>query len=113
MPIKWKIDLRLPFYPPGGNLSILACHLGVLRSPSVIQILTDSLLNDVKNHAQNYINDVIVFSQLWEEHMTHVDDVQDRIKPVGLTAKSMGPDLMRFLGDFLLGETGLVLRPGH
>ena len=79
---------------------------GVLRGPSVIQGLTDSLLNDVKNYAQNYINNVIVFSQLWEEHMTHVDDVQDRIKPMGLTAKSMGPDLMDFWAIFCWERQG-------
>ena len=34
-----------------------------------------------------YIDDLIIFSKLWEEHMSHVRTVLERLKGAGVTAK--------------------------
>ena len=53
---------------------------GVRNGPSVFQCLTDVLLHDSKDHAQNYIDDIIVYSSSWE---AHVDSVLAKIKQAG------------------------------
>ena len=38
------------------------------------------------NFAAAYLDDLIIFSESWEEHLTHIQMVLERLRPVGLTA---------------------------
>ena len=57
----------------------------------------DKVLMGAAAYAMCYIDDIIVFSETFEEHMTHLDDVLGRLKSAGLKVK-----VSKY--DFLMSE---------
>lgn len=47
----------------------------------------DLVLNDMLNFARAYIDDVVIFSNTWTEHLQHLQSVLERLRKAGLTAK--------------------------
>ena len=52
-----------------------------------------------------YMDDMVIFSPTWEDHLVHVRQVLDRIGKAGLTVNpkkcSWGSRAMEFLGHFV------------
>ena len=49
--------------------------------------MVDKLLNGLNEFAGAYINDVIVFSKTWSDHLHHLEAVLGKIQEAGLTVK--------------------------
>ena len=49
--------------------------------------MMDRLLDGSRSFANAYIDDVIIFSRTWEEHLKHLREVLTRIQEAGLTVK--------------------------
>ena len=47
----------------------------------------DQVLVNMMDFARAYIDDVVVYSESWEEHLRHLQTVLERFREVGLTAK--------------------------
>lgn len=74
---------------------------GLCNAPAEFQRLMDRVLEDIQS-AEAYIDNVVVTSQSWEEHLDHLQAVFTRLKEAGLTVKRTkcvfaGPEV-RFLG---------------
>ncbi|XP_051809284.1 E3 ubiquitin-protein ligase RNF31-like isoform X4 [Acanthochromis polyacanthus] len=54
-------------------------------APATFQRLMDYVLRDVTDFAAAYLDDVIVYSSCWEEHLYHLQEVLKRIRAAGLT----------------------------
>ena len=56
-----------------------------------------------------YTDDIIIYSQSWEDHMTHIALVLEQLKKVGMTAKpskcQWGASSLTFLGHTVGGGT--------
>lgn len=44
--------------------------------------------HDLLSHTAAYMDDVVVFSATWEEHITHLQETLTRIRSAGLTLKA-------------------------
>ena len=47
----------------------------------------DTLLSGLQDFAGAYLDNLIVYSYSWEDHVRHLDVVLQRLKEAGLTAK--------------------------
>ena len=85
-----------------GKFEFVRMPFGVRNAPSVFQALMTKILTECKEFASSYMDDVIVYSNNWDEHKQHVRKVLRCLKKVGLTANPdkccWGGITMEFLG---------------
>ena len=60
---------------------------GLMGAHATFQRMMDRVIHGL-NFAAAYLNDLIIFSELWEEHLTHIQMVLERLHQAGLTAKA-------------------------
>lgn len=60
---------------------------GLRNAPSTFQRLMDLVLSDHLTYARAYIDDVVIFSTTWSDHITHLCAILNCLREVGLTAK--------------------------
>ena len=87
--------------------------LGVNNAPAVFEEMMQTLFGDCI--CSPYMDDLVIFSPCWEDHVSYVRQVLDKLKSAGLTANSAkchwGGTRMEFLGH-LVGE-GTMSVPQH
>ena len=69
---KWKFHL-LPF--------------GINLGPSTFSHVLGKVLMSCHNFALNYLDDIIIFSRMWEEHLVHLEEVFKQLKYADLKIK--------------------------
>ena len=86
---------------------------GLQGAPATFQRLMDRVVHGLDLTAA-YLDDLIVFSETWEEHMAHLRVVLQRLREAGLTAKPrkchFGANHCVYLGHVVGGGT---VRPEH
>ena len=121
------MDLAKSYYqvlmePKDQEMTAFVCHaghfqftrmpFGVRNAPSMFQKLMDKVLKAVKGYAQAYIDDIVVFSSSWEDHVRHVRQVLKLLKQAGLTVNPekcrWGGTKLRFLGH-IVGNGALAI----
>lgn len=58
---------------------------GLHGAPATFQRLMDKVLVGLEGYAAAYLDDVVIFSSSWEEHLEHFKEVFQRIQSAGLT----------------------------
>ena len=66
---------------------------GMVNSSASFVRLMKMVLGDMEEFADSFIDDVIVFSEIWEDHLVHITEVLEALKKASLTAK---PSKCRF-----------------
>ena len=78
---------KTAFAVPGlGHFEWLRMPVGLINASSTFQRLIDKVLENIK-FAKAYIDDIIVYSRSWEEHVEHLSAVLDRVLASGLKLK--------------------------
>ena len=97
------------FCTPWGNYQFTVMPFGLRNAPATFQCMMDQVLDGMLEFAGTYIDDIIIYSQSWEDHMTHVALVLEQLKIFGLTAKpskcQWGASPLTFLGHTVGGGT--------
>jgi uncharacterized protein YqgQ len=58
---------------------------GLTNAPATFQRLMDSILRDlIGDFVQVYLDDIIIYSRTWEEHMEHIETIFQRLEKAGL-----------------------------
>lgn len=100
---KWlsKIDLNKGFYQipldpdsihktafcsPWGKFSFTRMPFGLMNAPASFQRCMDEALAGQEDWSATYIDDIVIFSNTWEEHLLHVRKVLQALEKVGMTA---------------------------
>ena len=83
---------------------------GLKNTPAVFQALMEKVLGNCRYFSAVYIDDVLVFSNSWEEHLVHVGRVMQALRVAGLTVKpskcQWGKRYLDFLGHRIVGSSG-------
>lgn len=59
---------------------------GLSNAPSSFMRLMDIVLGDARyNYAMAYLDDVVMYSETFEEHLVHLSSVLERMRKAGLT----------------------------
>ena len=60
---------------------------GLSGAPSTFQQMMDSLIKDIHDFAAAYLDNLIIFSNTWEDHMQHLRTILQQLRRVNLTVK--------------------------
>ncbi|CAM4638113.1 unnamed protein product, partial [Caretta caretta] len=88
VPLDADARLKSAFITPLGLCEFLTLLFGLKGAPATFQRLVDQLLRGMESFAVVYIDDICVFSQTWEDHVSQVRQVLDRLQRAGLTVKA-------------------------
>lgn len=112
----WQVPVHLDsrpktaFVTPLGKYQFTVMPFGLVGAPATFQRLMNSVVADFQEFASAYLDDVVVFSTSWEDHIHHLTSVFDVLVQAGLTAKlakcQLGLNQCFYLGH-MVGE-GLV-----
>ena len=75
------------FLSPKGKYRFVRMPFGLKNSPSHFQRIMEKTLAPVADCAAVYIDDVIIFSTSWQEHLDHLTRVFECFRQAGLTAE--------------------------
>ena len=83
------LDLTLAgaTYSNFGLYQFRVMPFGLQGGPATFQRLMDSVLRGLEGFSAAYMDDVIIYSETWEDHLRHIDQVLQRIRKAGLTLK--------------------------
>lgn len=107
---------KTAFRVPWGLYEFLRLPQGLVNSPSTFQRIMESIFGDL-NFSQLvlYLDDILVFSQTWEEHLDRLDTVFGRLEKNGLKLNGAKCKLLQqsvsHLGHVISGD-GISVDPG-
>ena len=118
-----KVDLNKGYYQVGvkendihkttfvcdkGHYEFVRMPFGLKNALAAFQKLTSKVLESCSGFALSYIDDIVIFSMNWEEHVGHVREVLSRLREAELTASprkcTWGGKVVQFL-DHKLGDS--------
>ena len=87
----------------------------VKNAPACFQELMNKVLTEQRQWATAYMDDVVVYSRTWEDHIAHLDSVLKALEQAGLTANPVkckwGGTAVEFLGHWI--KEGSMSIPKH
>ena len=60
---------------------------GITLGPSTFSYVLGKVLASCHKFALNYLDDIIIFSGMWEEHLEHLEEVFKQLQHVDLKIK--------------------------
>ena len=93
VPLDCEAKAKSAFVAFGRQYAYNVMPFGMVNSSATFQRLVDEVLMDCKSYCRQYIDDIAIFSNSWEDHLEHVNTVLAKIKQAGLTIK---PSKCRF-----------------
>lgn len=112
VPLKPECKELTAFKTPFGHFQFRVLPFGLHGAPATFQRMMDQILQGAEMFAAAYLDDIIIFSQSWEEHRGHLQEVLKRIKTAGLTIRpdkcALAKAETQYLG-YVLGHG--VVRP--
>jgi len=76
------------------------------NTTSVFQNLMEKILAPCKGFARAYIDDVLIYSSSWSDHLVHLGKVLEALSAAGLTAKPEMCQWRRIYLDYLGHRVG-------
>ena len=93
------------FRTPQGLFQFTVMPFGLQGAPATFQRLMDYVLEGTEAYAAAYLDDIVIYSASWREHLGHLSDVWQRIQKAGLTVHPKKCDFakseVRYLGHVL------------
>ena len=104
----WQIPMaadsipKTAFSTEDGKFEFLRMPFGLKGAPSTFQRFVNNILSEVRDYARAYMDDLVIFSDTWQDHVRHLRTVLNIIKKWNLTLKEakcqVGMKFCRFLG---------------
>jgi hypothetical protein len=101
----WQVEMdprdkeKTAFITQFGTYQFTVMPFGLCNAPATFQRLMDDVLQDLLwDFVVVYLDDLNIFSRTFEEHLTHLRTVFDRLKQAGL---KLNPEMCRFVSPEL------------
>ena len=112
LPLRPEDQEKTAFVTKQGLFEFTVLPFGLKNSPSVFQrLMSDVLAELLGKTCMVFLDDIIVFSTTWEEHLQHLREVFSRLRDYNLCAhpeKSIiGTDQLLYLGHIISAEGNL------
>ena len=96
---------RTAFVVGNNKYEFTRMPFGTKNASGIFQRLIQKILHECNNYAENFIDDVVIHSNSWSDHLCHLKSVFIKIKEAGLTAKpskcNIGHAEVQFMGHFV------------
>lgn len=117
----WQIEVderdreKTAFITPDGLYEFKVMPFGLCTAPATFQRVMDTVLAGLKwKTCLVYLDDVVIFSRTFEEHMIRLREVLEALKSAGLTLNPnkcrFGYDELKFLGH-IVSNKGVSVDP--
>ena len=89
----WQVQVRemdcpkMAFTTHQGLYQFRVMPFGLQGAPATFQRMMDSLLRELRKFTTAYLDDIVVFSTSWEEHLLHLRSVLQQLQEEKLTIK--------------------------
>ena len=87
VPVREEDQAKTAFTTPFGLFQFRVMPFGLQGAPATFQRMMDVILQDIGSFAAAYLDDIIIHSHTWEEHLQQIAMVLDRLAQAGLTLK--------------------------
>ena len=87
IPVAQDSQAKTAFSTPFGLFQFRRLTFSLQSAPATFQRMMDTLIAKYRDFADVYLDDLIVFSKTWDEHLQHVKCILDQLRAAGLTAK--------------------------
>ena len=98
-----------------GTYHFTRMSFGVKNAPVCFQSLMQRVLADLTSYSTAYMDDVVIYSSTWEDHIAHIDSVLGTLGKAGLTVNPSkcrwGGRAVEFLGHYV--GRGIMSVPAH
>ena len=78
---------KTAFATPFGLYQFRVMPFGLKGAPATFQRMMDRVLHGMGKFAAAYLDDIVIHSSSWEEHLAHLRAVFEWLRATGLTAK--------------------------
>ncbi len=113
VPVAAKDIRKTGFSTPLGNYEWTRMPFGLVNAPSTFQRMMNKVLHKLE-HCRAYIDDIIIFSRTWAEHIEHITAVLERLLAAGLKLKlskcTFGAAALKYLG-YIVSADGISVDP--
>ena len=92
---------KMAFVTSMGKFEFNRMPFGLKGAPTTFQRLMDKILSPCHSFASSYIDDIIIFSATWEDHLEHVRRVFEHLRAAGLKEKPQKCYFGMFECDYL------------
>ena len=108
IPIKEEDKEKTAFGIDSGCFEFNRMCYGLNSAPGVFQNCMNAVLGDVRHFALAFIDDIIVFSETFEDHIKHLGEVFDKLRKANLKLKiskcEFIKDQMNYLGHIISND---------
>lgn len=105
MPMAEEDQHKTAFVTPMGQYQFRVMPFGLSGAPASFQRMIDQLVDGLEDYSAAYLDDLVIFSNTWEDHLEHLTDVLERLRQAGLTAKpvkcQLGMQTCSYLGHIV------------
>lgn len=117
VPLKPESRPLTAFCVPWNLYQFKRVPMGLAVGAQTLTRLLDSIFHDVKfRYVFNYLDDLLVYSESFEEHLEHLEEVMTRLRRAGLTVNpekvSFARSEISFLGH-LVSSKGVCIDPAR
>ena len=95
------------FVTPQGQFQWKFMPFGLRNAPATFQRLVNRVLRGLEVFTGAFLDDIIIFSDSWSDHLKHIQLVFDRLRAAGLTVKKSKCVFATAEVDFLGHRIGL------
>ena len=117
----WQIEMdpatrdKSAFTTHCGLFEFLRMPFGLCNSPATFQRLMQAILVGLERKiCYVYLDDILIFSETWQEHLSHLQEVINQFREAGLTLKPVKCLFLResipFLGH-VISQNGILPDP--
>ena len=116
----WQIPIneadkeKTAFGTDAGVFEFNRMPFGLSGSPGVFQNCMNAVLGDVRHFALAFVDDIIVFSETFEDHIKHLEAVFDKLRKANLRLKIAKCEFMKkelnYLGH-IISDKGISVDP--
>ena len=83
-----KTSTRLPLPLPSDYSSSGVMPFGLCGAPAIFQRMMDCLIEGLEDFTAAYLDDLVIYSESWDEHLRHIHCVLHKLQEAGLPAKA-------------------------
>ena len=86
VPVAKEDRHKTAFTSPFGLYQFCVMPFGLNGAPATFQRLMNEVVRDMEKFAHAYLDDLVIFSDTWEEHLVYLEAVLGKLQEFGLTA---------------------------
>ena len=104
IPLSEEAKAKTAFQSPNGLFHFCVMPFGLVNAPATFSRVMRSLLADMR-HVTNYLDDILIHTSTWKEHLATLHELLRRLRAAGLTARpskcQLGCEKVEFLGHIV------------